>query len=386
MIGGVTPQDTVGVDIPPGTFQLGGNFAGLTYLPDGSGQQYQAPITIGGFPAGATIQNAQDLNQVCLTMEHSYAGDLEIWLQCPNGTTVPLVNSYSPGAIPGGTSGTGTYLGDPIDDFGGGGPGEGWEYCFSSVFNDIGPMTQNWGNTIPAPNFGNNNPSVDPSNTYEPESSFAGFCCCPVNGNWTIFVQDNLTVDDGYIFEWGLFFDGSYFPGLGAYQTTADTSWWNNDPTIISGQNDTLIVVQPDAIGTYSYVFNVQDSYGCPYDTTVSFTVVEGPEIFTDTIACNLEFQVSETVSFSGGVWSSLDTTIGFSNPNINNPLITSTMAGNYQVIFTDNECNVTDTANISFPPIYTLVCLIQRYVKTRDMKSFLSLQLVHTMMGMFLR
>ena len=26
-------------------------------------------------------------------------------------------------------------------------------------------------------------------------------------------------------------------------------------------------------------------------------------------------------------------------------------MAGNYQVIFTDNECNVTDTANISFPP-----------------------------------
>ena len=89
-------------------------------------------------------------------MEHSYSGDLEIWLQCPNGTTVPLVNSMSGGggAIPGGNSGGGTYLGDPIDDSGGGGPGEGWEYCFSSVLNDIGPMTQNWGNTIPAPNFG----------------------------------------------------------------------------------------------------------------------------------------------------------------------------------------------------------------------------------------
>jgi hypothetical protein len=93
------------------------------------------------------------------------------------------------------------------------------------------------------------------------------------------------------------------------------------------------------------------DNFGCPYDTTVSFTVVEGPEIFTDTIACNLEFQVSETVSFSGGVWSSLDTTISFSNENTNNPLISSSMAGDYQVIFTDNECNVTDTANISFPP-----------------------------------
>jgi len=337
--------------IPSGGFISSTSLEGLTYLPDGSGQQYETSILVDGFPQGTSIQSAQDLNQVCLTMEHSYAGDLEIWLQCPNGTTVALVNSYSPGAIPGGTSGTNTFLGDPIDDFGGGGPGEGWEYCFSSVFNDIGPMTQNWGNTIPAPNFGNNGPSVDPSNTYQPETSFAGFAGCPVNGNWTIFVQDNLSVDDGYIFEWGLFFDGSYFPGLGSYQTSADTSWWNNDPTIISTQNDTLIVVQPNTVGSYSYVFNVMDNYGCPYDTTVSFTVVAGPEIFSDTVACNLEFQVSETVSFSGGVWSSLDTTIGFSNENIINPLISSSMAGDYQVIFTDNECNVTDTANISFPP-----------------------------------
>ncbi len=71
---------------------MGGNFAGLTYLPDGSGQQYEAPITINGFSwGGSTITNDQDLNQVCITMEHSYLGDLEIWLQCPNGTIAPLV-------------------------------------------------------------------------------------------------------------------------------------------------------------------------------------------------------------------------------------------------------------------------------------------------------
>ena len=352
LIGGVTPQDTVGVTIPPGQFELGGNFAGLTYLPDGSGQQYQAPITITGFPPGATINNAQDLNQVCITMEHSYLGDLEIWLQCPNGTTVPLVNSYNPGAIPGGNSGGGTYLGDPIDDFGGGGPGEGWEYCFSTVFNDIaGSITQNLGNTIPAPNFGNNGPSINPNNTYQPENSFATLSGCPVNGNWTIFVQDNLTVDDGYIFEWGLFFDAAYFPGLGSYQTSVDTTWWTDDPTIISAQNDTLIVVQPDVMGNYSYTFNVIDSYGCPYDTTVSFVVVEGPEIFTDTVSCNLQFQVSGTSAFSGGLWSAVDPAITFSNASLNNPLITTSTGGLYEVMFTDNECNVTDTAIIDFPP-----------------------------------
>ncbi|MFM8964373.1 MAG: hypothetical protein ACKOGD_11095, partial [Sphingomonadales bacterium] len=49
LIGGVTPQDTVGIDIPGGTFQIGGTFAGLTFLPDGAGQMYQTNIPMSGF-------------------------------------------------------------------------------------------------------------------------------------------------------------------------------------------------------------------------------------------------------------------------------------------------------------------------------------------------
>jgi len=267
LVGGTTATDTVGVDIPGGTFQLGGSFAGLTYLPDGSGAQYQAPIDIGGFPSGATISNAQDLNQVCITMEHSYLGDLELALECPNGTQVPLVNSYSGaiGFIPGGTSGGGTYLGHPFDDIGGGGAGIGWEYCFSSAFNTIaGSMTANLGNTVAVPFIAANPPgqmtdlsagnSIDPSVVYEPETSFANFVGCPVNGQWTIIVQDNLGTDDGWIFEWGLFFDQSFFPGMNGYQNTIATEDWLPDPTIISGQNDTVLVVQPDTPGAFEIV------------------------------------------------------------------------------------------------------------------------------------
>ena len=233
MLGGVTATDTVGVSIPEGNFNLGGNFAGLTYLPDGSGQQYQAPITISGFPDGAIIDDAQDLNQVCITMEHSYLGDLEIWLQCPSGQIVPLVNSYSPGFIAGGTSGGGTFLGQPYDDSGGGGAGIGWEYCFSSAFNDIGSMTSNLGNTVPVPFVAGTPPlsagnSMDNSEVYAPETTFANFNGCPVNGNWTIFVQDNLGIDDGWIFEWGLYFDASYFPGMGSYQNYIVNDFWSN--------------------------------------------------------------------------------------------------------------------------------------------------------------
>ena len=241
----------------------------MTYLPDGSGAQYEAPITIEGFSSSGTITSAEDLTQVCFTMEHSYSGDLEIWLQCPNGTTVPLVNAFGggSGALPGGNSGGGTYLGDPIDDAGGAGPGEGWEYCFSSVLNDIGPMTQNWGNTIPAPNFGNGNPSVDPNPIYAPDDSFSGFIGCPFNGQWTLFVQDNLGIDDGYIFGWGIDFEESII-GLSGYQNTLDSAWWSPNSTILTNVGDSLITVSPQS-NDGNYIFNVTDDFGCSYDTTI---------------------------------------------------------------------------------------------------------------------
>ena len=260
--------------IPGGSFGSSQYFEGLTYLPDGSGAQYEAPITIEGFSASETVTSAGDLTQVCVTIEHSYSGDLEIWLQCPNGTTVPLVNAYGGGngAIPGGNSGGGIYLGDPIDDAGGAGPGEGWEYCFSSVLNDIGPMTQNWGNTIPAPNYGNGGQSVNPNNIYAPDNSFSGFIGCPFNGEWTLFVQDNLGIDDGYIFGWGIDFDESIIGGEPGYQNTLDSAWWSPNPTIVSNLGDTAIIVAPEG-SSGSYTFNVADDFGCIHSTSITVTM-----------------------------------------------------------------------------------------------------------------
>lgn len=369
LIGGVTPTDTVGVSIPEGTFQLGGSFAGLTYLPDGSGQNYSTTINIGGFPDTATIQNDQDLNQICITMEHSYTGDLEIWLECPpvapatTGSIVNLLNSYSGGigVLPGGTSGGGTFLGHPFDDQGGGGAGIGWEYCFSSSYNTIGPMIQNWGNTVPVafvagtPNLSAGN-SMDPSDTYAPETAFGtSLLGCPINGDWTIHVRDNLGTDDGYIFEWGLYFDDSFFSGVGGYQNSVVSDEWANDPTIISNANDTLIVVQPNVTGSTGYNYSIIDDFGCAYDTTVYVFVLPLPEIFNDTLACDFNFQVSGTDSYQGGVWYSDELEIGFNDATVENPLITTTSAGTYTIGYVDNACQDTVTTQIIFPQYPTI-------------------------------
>jgi len=383
LLGGVTISDTVGVTIPQGTFNLGGNFAGLTYLPDGSGVQYQAPIQIGGFPFGSTIQNAQSLNQVCITMEHSYLGDLEIWLQCPSGIIIPLVNSYSPGGfIPGGDSGGNTFLGHPIDDSGGGGPGIGWEYCFSSVFNTTGTMMgTNPGNTIPLTSQANPSGvglplsagnSINPNNTYSPETTFANFTGCPVNGTWTIFVQDNLGIDDGYIFEWGLYFDASYFPGIGNYQNTVQSSFWSPDPTIISSQNDTLITVQPSTAGVSGYTFNIVDNFGCPYDTTINITVLApiASINYTGSPWCATITSPQSVVQTgtSGGSYSaspaglSINTSTGAITPS-------SSAAGTYTVTYTTGAsgCGAISTAivTITAPPTATIIYANSPYCKT---------------------
>lgn len=355
LLGGVTPTDTVGINIPEGSFQLGGSFAGLTYLPDGSGAQYQAPIEISGFPSGSTINSLQDLNQVCITMEHSFLGDLEIALECPNGTQVSLVNSYDPGFIPGGFNGGGTYLGDADDDSGNGVPGIGWEYCFSEVFNDWGNMgdEQDAGNTVGTTISGGQ--SMNPDGVYLPDGTFGSLVGCPVNGTWTIVVQDNLGIDDGYIFEWGLFFDASYFPGLGGYQNYVVDEFWGSDPTIISGQNDTLIVVMPDVPGSYGYTYFITDDFGCNYDTTVFLDVIGLPSIFNDTLACNFEFQVAGTVSEGGGDWSSVSPEVNFSNPANDNPLITVDNPGTYTVTYIDDVCQLEVSADIIFPQLPTI-------------------------------
>lgn len=364
LIGGVTATDTVGIDIPEGFFNLGGAYAGLTYLPDGSGDQYAAPIEISGFPEGSVISNSQDLNQVCITMEHSYTGDLEIALECPNGTQVTLLNSYSPGFIPGGSSGGSLFLGDPIDDFSGGGPGEGWEYCWSSVYNDWGdwPTELAAGNFVPAPVFGGGGNSLNPNGVFLPEEDFASFAGCPVNGTWTVIVQDNIGTDDGYIFEWGLFFDPSYFPGLEGYQNYVVNEYWDTDPTIISSMDDTLITVMPPAIGDYTYTYNITDDFGCVYDTTVTLTVNGLPAIFNDTTACDLTFQVSGLESNGNGYWFSDDTEISFVSSTDLNPTINSTSAGLYSVNFVDDACEDTVTTTINYldvPDIFedTILC-----------------------------
>jgi subtilisin-like proprotein convertase family protein len=364
LIGGVTPTDTVGVNIPQGEFAIGGIFAGLTFLPDGSGAQYSTTIAITGFDDTTTFQDPCDLEQLVLDIEHSYIGDLEIELTCPNGQSVAIMNAYNQTPFgwaeltPGGCGNSiSTGLGNDTD-IDGGAPGSPvYTYAFSNCGATQGSICNELGSTI---TNDNGNIVMDTAGVYDFDGSLNALIGCPINGNWVITVQDNQGIDDGYIFQWGLYFDASLYPDNEGYNNIVVSDFWSNDPSIISGQTDTLIVIQPNTPGYTYYTYNVVDDFGCPYDTTVSLFVRSLPSIFSDTIVCDGDFQVGGTQAFAGGVWSSPSSVITFSpnNTTLNPLIVPDTLDGAPHVVyFVDNGCQDTLSATVTFPPFpYTQV------------------------------
>jgi gliding motility-associated-like protein len=353
ILGGVTSADTVGVAESQGTFQFGGVFAGLTYLPDGSGVNYTTSVNITDFLPGQTITSASDIQQMCVTMEHSYLGDLEMTLTCPNGTTSTIFNSYTGnGLVPGGFGGGGTFLGQ-ADDNGNGTPGIGWQYCFADNAA-WGTMASEYAASNFTPVFTPSAGQAMSAGTYKPEQNYSTFIGCPINGNWTLTIRDNQAIDDGYIFQWGVYFNPQVNPNTEYYAPTIVTEGWQADPTIVSGQNDTAIHVSPTALGPHSYTYSVTDNFGCTYDTTVTINVVGLTTSSQSTTACNLSYQIVGIGAPGAVNWVTTTQPTGANvtyTPNATsfNPAIGVSAAGEYEFTVTDNMCSTQHTYTIQF-------------------------------------
>lgn len=247
-----------------------------TFLPDGNGAVYTSPAQLTGFDLGDTIRNCGDILDICVTMEHSYLGDLGIKLVCPNGQFVTLK------AYPGGG---GTYLGNPYDNGTQGlGPGGGLEYCFSS--------TSTSGLLVNGPTQA---ATLEPGQTvvpgtYQPVTPFTNLIGCPINGLWQLQIQDNLTIDDGYIFNWSLNIAPCMYPEVDSFIMVYDFGYWDPNPTIVDtvGSSNTIII-QPTAVGPQSYTYHTTNQFGCTYENTYDifvngFTVAATP---ADTTVCS---------------------------------------------------------------------------------------------------
>lgn len=222
-----------------------------------------------GFLAGTNIESIDDIESICLEMEHSFMGDLVIYVTCPNGQQVMLHQQ----------GGGGTQIGVPVqaDNINCDDPatqGEAWEYCFTPT------ATETWVEWVNNSGFGGTLPEGD----YEPVAPLDGLIECPTNGIWTLTVVDNWAADDGQLVGFGLNLDPSLYPEVVEYTPEIlpgpATSYWSNAPfATINDNNLDEITVTPTSPGEYTYEYTVVDDFGCENDTSFTITVFDAIDV-----------------------------------------------------------------------------------------------------------
>lgn len=287
------PESTTWTALPPQVV------AGMTFLADGAGFTYSTALTFDFFEPGATLQSCDDFLGVFVNMEHSYLGDLGITLSCPDGTTVSILNWPNGGGA--------TYLGeavdDPVDLPGQNVPGIGYTYTWTPTATN-GNVNNQPPNVVTFMNqagFMDTNDIV-PEGTYQPDGNLCDFVGCPLNGSWTLTITDNLAIDNGYVFFWGIDFNPEYFPDVTTFTPVigmgSDSTFWDGPSITDVSADGNSIEVTPTETGTFEYTFSALNNFGCVQDTTITISVVPGPEADAgpDLVICE------DSLQLAGGV------------------------------------------------------------------------------------
>ncbi len=177
-------------------------------LPDGAGAgpPYTSKLHFTGFGATQTFTDPSNIQKVCVNMEHSWIRDLQMELHSPDGKIVTL--SKQEGNQCPTTAGAvcEVYLGQANDSDTAENPvpGVGADYCWSPTATHI-PMLPYADAGMPMLQF--NGVAELPPGDYQAQDPWTNFNGAPLNGDWTIFIQDKWAIDNGYVFSWSISFD-----------------------------------------------------------------------------------------------------------------------------------------------------------------------------------
>ena len=167
---------------------------------------YTSKLHFDGFAPNQQFTAVSNIQSVCVTMEHSWARDIEISLESPTGQLVRLSKFK-------GRSGGELYLGEAndCDDAQNPVPGTGEMYCWKPTAQ-MQPMLDyaDAGGTLNQV-MGCDGITHDeiPPGDYQASDPWTNLIGSTLNGDWQIVVTDLWPIDNGYIFQWSISFDPS---------------------------------------------------------------------------------------------------------------------------------------------------------------------------------
>ncbi len=273
--------------------QLTVNAAEPLVLPDGTGASYTSSLNITQFEVGTSVTSASDIFNVSLAMEHSYSGDLDIELICPNGSSVYILDLDS-GMSPGSTNFGEPFASSPVDWV-------SWDltlgipYTYTFVEDAVNGILDEFSanapsytyTTVPSQETGEMFTYTDryfPEGIYQSEHSFSNLIGCPFNGEWTIRIQDNLAIDNGWLTEWSITFAEDLYTDVETFTPTIVDGGWADHPSIIAtGQH--FLLASPTGPDTVGYTFWALNDFGCLSDTTLQFNILSSRSAHCSTTA-----------------------------------------------------------------------------------------------------
>lgn len=265
-----------------------------THIPDGTGVAYTYSKFVDDYTG--IISSVTDLESICINIEHSYPGDLEIKLICPTGQSLEILN------FPSGC--TSVYLGEPCDVDNTTSVGNGYEYCFTQneaislpefeAFENV--YIDNDGNVVITPHF--------PAGNYGVVGDFSDLVGCPLGGEWILQIKDHYGNDDGYIFYWTLdFSEENLIENSGIWEENWSVE--SDYPADFVSMNDSTLFIPQDT-GSYYIRYELTSLAGCGMDTVIGPISVLGNmellEIAGDNEVVNGDIEVYNLLSESTGI------------------------------------------------------------------------------------
>jgi gliding motility-associated-like protein len=275
-------------------------------IPDGIGVPYSTTLNLDCFNPAGTITALTDITSICFDVEHSNLHDLEIILTCPNGTSISLY-----GALAGATNSV--HLGESVDNNLSTTLGTPYSYCFNmTALNTMYDVAEGISGPVPIYNYIDNDGTgvisamYIPAGDYLPIQSFGNLIGCPLNGNWTLSIIDQVASNNGAIFDISLDFNSTLYSASNNY-TPYIASSWLLDPTITVTTGNT-ITVTPISVGNKCYTYQAIDAFNCIYDTTICFDVFPSDDAsfsYAQSVYCTNNPNPTPIITgISGGVFN----------------------------------------------------------------------------------
>lgn len=334
------PQSSISYSIP----HIYGNINEVA-LPDGGGAAYYAPLFVYEEELDTLTSDIIEDMSICVTIEHSYARDIEVNIICPDGTSVILAEQL--------TSGGEVFLGEPFEDDEVGAPvsGVGYQYCWKADATN-GTWVQ----------FMNeNNPQTLPTGDYNSAEDLNNLIGCPFSGEWVLVVRDWWGIDNGFIFGWSIEIGGTILEDEGSFDVNLTDSYWQNTGDNITDNTGNILSLIPQT--SSEYIFTTEDDLGCTFNYAFQTDILDGENV--ECVPCeNITVSAGEDILFTCNstfvnlnaedfltgmtisyLWISED---GYyiSDPSIPNPFVET--PGEYILTMTRTDgCQVSDTVQI---------------------------------------